>query len=73
MKRLRLILGTIALVGVIYALPIATSAKISDVDISCSNPAGHAPSGQQPSCQNGTLTQETESQNPAGHAPPGQN
>ena len=49
------------------------SAKIQEVDISCANPAGNEPGGQQPSCQNENLTQESENQNPSGAAPPGQN
>ncbi|MFE1953380.1 MULTISPECIES: hypothetical protein [Streptomyces] len=49
------------------------NATIHPVDTSCSNPAGHQPGGQQPSCQNDNLTQDTENQNPAGHAPGGWN
>jgi hypothetical protein len=48
-------------------------AKIQPVDTSCTNNGGQTPNGQQPTCQGGGLTQETENQNPAGHAPPGQN
>ncbi|MGW7262988.1 hypothetical protein [Streptomyces sp. NPDC054842] len=48
-------------------------AKIEPVDISCTNPSGHEPGGQQPTCTGGALTQETENQNPAGHAPGGHN
>ena len=48
-------------------------AKITPVDVSCTNPAGHEPGGQQPTCTGEALTQNTENQNPAGHAPPGQN
>ena len=48
-------------------------AKITPVDTSCENQGGNLPGGQQPSCQGGGLTQNTENQNPAGHAPPGHN
>jgi len=47
-------------------------AAISSVDTSCSS-SGTNPPGQQPTCQGGGLTQNTENQNPAGQAPPGQN
>jgi hypothetical protein len=53
------------------ATPVA--AKIQAVDTSCTNAGGNQPGGQQPSCQGGGLTQETENQNPSGAAPPGQN
>ena len=48
-------------------------AKIDSVDISCTNPSGEEPKGQQPSCKGGAHTQETENQNPSGHAPGGHN
>ena len=48
-------------------------AKIAPADVSCTNNGGHQPGGQQPTCNGGGLTQDTENQNPAGHAPPGQN
>ncbi|MEU8677310.1 hypothetical protein [Streptomyces sp. NPDC048560] len=48
-------------------------AKITPVDISCTNPSGNEPGGQQPTCKGGAHTQETENQNPAGHAPRGHN
>ena len=62
-------LGTL---GLLLA-PTAVNAKIEPVDVSCSNPAGHQPPGQQPTCSGGAHEQETENQNPAGHAPPGHN
>ena len=48
-------------------------AKITPVDVACTNKGGQQPGGQQPSCTGGGLTQESENQNPAGQAPPGQN
>jgi len=44
---------------------------------SCTNPSGHQPGGQQPTCQGEGLEQDpgtppTPATNPAGHAPPGQ-
>jgi len=48
-------------------------AKIQEVAISCENPSGNEPGGQQPACKNENLTQESENQNPSGAAPPGQN
>ena len=51
----------------------AVFAKITPEPISCTNPAGSQPGGQQPECQNQNLTQESENQNPSGKAPPGQN
>ena len=48
-------------------------AKISNVDTSCSNGGGNQPGGQQPTCNGGGLTQNSENQNPSGSAPPGQN
>jgi hypothetical protein len=73
------IVAVVAAIGL--AATVATSsiayAKISPVttDTGCTNPAGHSPGGQQPTCTGGGLTQQstTENQNPAGHAPPGQN
>ncbi len=49
------------------------AAKIQSVDTSCTNAGGQQPGGQQPSCQGGGLTQQSENQNPSGAAPPGQN
>jgi uncharacterized protein HemX len=48
-------------------------AKIQSVDTACTNQGGQQPGGQQPTCQGGGLTQQSENQNPSGHAPPGQN
>ncbi|MEV4680913.1 hypothetical protein [Streptomyces kurssanovii] len=48
-------------------------AKIQPVPVSCTNPAGQEPGGQQPDCKGGAHTQETENRNPAGHAPGGHN
>jgi hypothetical protein len=74
---------TVAVVAVAIAVALATavapvvmtsaSAKISTVDTSCTNGGGNQPGGQQPVCQGGGLTQQSENQNPAGNAPPGQN
>jgi bacteriocin-like protein len=48
--------------------------KITAEFIETTNPAGHAPPGQQdPNAPNEQFTVVTENQNPAGHAPPGQN
>jgi hypothetical protein len=59
---------------ILSGLAIAPAfAKIQEVDIACTNPAGQSPGGQQPSCQNDNLDQESENQNPAGHAPGGHN
>ena len=79
----KLTLAAIAAIAVALAMAVSpafmtsASAKISPVttDVSCTNNGGNQPGGQQPSCQGGGLTQqtETENQNPAGSAPPGQN
>jgi hypothetical protein len=47
------------------ALPAATAGA----KITCTNPGGNAPAGQQGKCNGQAL----ENLNPAGHAPPGQN
>jgi hypothetical protein len=54
-------------------LMTSASAKIQNVDTSCTNGGGQQPGGQQPTCTGGGLTQQSENQNPAGNAPPGQN
>ena len=70
-RRFVLGLGTAFVAASLFAG--TAQAKIASVDTSCDNPAGHQPGGQQPSCNNDTLTQHSENQNPAGHAPRGQN
>lgn len=62
-----------AALGMILAPAGVASAKITEEPVSRVNNGGHQPGGQQPSCQGGGLTQNSENQNPAGHAPPGQN
>jgi hypothetical protein len=57
----------------VSSLATPVSAKIAEAPVSCTNQGGQQPGGQQPSCQGGGLTQETENQNPSGEAPPGQN
>ncbi len=59
----------------LFALSTAggVAAKITEVPISCANPSGNEPGGQQPQCKNTKLTQTSENQNPSGKAPPGQN
>ena len=73
---------TIAVFAAVAILAAATvvpsfmnsaSAKIQSVPTSCTNQGGQQPGGQQPQCQGGGLTQQTENQNPSGKAPPGQN
>lgn len=69
----KFILGSsLALVLALGAIGGA-AAKIAPVDVSCTNPAGHLPGGQQPSCEGNAHEQATENQNPAGHAPGGHN
>ncbi|MFP3991132.1 hypothetical protein U9R90_27415 [Streptomyces sp. E11-3] len=67
----------VAAVAAAFALGLGSAgiadAKIKPEPISCTNPGGHLPGGQQPECKGGAHTQETENQNPAGHAPPGHN
>jgi len=72
----RRLAGGIAAVatGVTLVLvPGVASAKIAPVDVSCTNPGGNQPGGQQPTCTGGGQTQQSENQNPSGAAPPGQN
>jgi hypothetical protein len=74
--RLRMFLPLIALLMAMMVIGLtggAATAKIQSVDTSCTNQGGQQPGGQQPSCQGGGLTQQSENQNPSGHAPPGQN
>ena len=69
------ILATFAVMAAVGSVFVATpaEAKITEEDVSCANPAGNEPGGQQPSCHNDNLVQESEKQNPSGAAPPGQN
>jgi hypothetical protein len=57
------------------ATPVQAKIQPVTTDTGCVNNGGQRPNGQQPTCEGGGLTQETETenQNPAGHAPPGQN
>jgi hypothetical protein len=67
-------LAILAIVTALSALGAGSVfGKITEVPVSCTNPAGQQPTGQQPECTGGAHTQENENQNPAGHAPPGQN
>ncbi|WP_210406983.1 hypothetical protein [Prauserella flavalba] len=65
--------AAVAAVAMVLLPATPAFAKIQPVDVSCTNQGGNQPGGQQPSCQGGGLTQDTENQNPAGQAPPGQN
>ena len=69
------ILATFAVMAAVGSVFVAipAEAKITEEDVSCTNAGGNQPGGQQPSCQGGGLTQESENQNPSGAAPPGQN
>lgn len=69
----KIILATLFGIGVSFGFGAAADAKIEPVDISCTNPSGQLPGGQQPTCKGNAHEQETEQQNPAGHAPPGHN
>lgn len=51
------------------AITAAAPASTAVAKITCTNPGGNAPSGQQGKCTGQAL----ENLNPAGHAPPGQN
>jgi hypothetical protein len=76
MKKLCRVLVVGALAGAL-ATPFVgagvVDARITPVNTGCVNNGGNYPGGQQPNCQGGGLTQESENQNPAGKAPPGQN
>ncbi|HSI81368.1 MAG TPA: hypothetical protein VK919_12050 [Solirubrobacterales bacterium] len=75
-KTFAILLATATMIAML-ALPGGAAGQtppgLVDVDIACTNPAGHQPPGQQPTCTGGAHEQETEVQNRAGHAPPGQN
>jgi hypothetical protein len=64
---------TLSVAMLVSSLATPVQAKITEQDTSCTNQGGQQPGGQQPTCQGGGLTQETENQNPSGAAPPGQN
>ena len=64
---------TLSVAMLVSSVAAPVAAKISPVDTSCTNQGGNQPGGQQPECQGGGLTQQTENQNPSGTAPPGQN
>lgn len=67
-------LAIFAIVSALSALSAGPMfAKITEEPISCANPSGSEPQGQQPECKNQNLTQESENQNPSGKAPPGHN
>jgi hypothetical protein len=72
MRKRILLLVTALVMALMMAFGGMSFAKISSVNTSCSS-NGTNPPGQQPTCQGGGLTQNTENQNPSGHAPPGQN
>lgn len=74
MERLKKIAAIAATAAVVAVVPAGSAvAKIEPVDVSCTNPGGHLPPGQQPTCEGEAHEQETENQNPSGHAPPGHN
>jgi hypothetical protein len=74
MKRIITVLAVAAfMAAIMVAMAMPAFAKIQPVDTSCTNNGGAQPGGQQPSCQGGGLTQQSENQNPSGSAPPGQN
>jgi hypothetical protein len=73
-KRVATVLGAgAAICALSLGRPGVAEAKITPVDIQCTNRGGHAPEGQPTTCKGNGLIQETENQNPAGHAPPGHN
>jgi hypothetical protein len=69
----KILLGSTLALGLALGALGGATAKIAEVDLSCTNPAGQLPGGQQPTCEGNAHAQESEAQNPAGHAPPGQN
>ena len=74
-KTIFAVLAAIAMMAVVTSVFVAVpvEARITQEPISCTNAGGNQPGGQQPQCQGGGLTQQSEAQNPAGNAPPGQN
>jgi hypothetical protein len=68
-----LVASALALALLATSMATPASAKISSVDVSCTNPGGNQAGGQQPTCTGAGQTQQTENQNPSGAAPPGQN
>jgi hypothetical protein len=64
---------TLSVAMLVSSLATPVQAKITEEPLSCTNQGGQQPGGQQPECQGGGLTQESENQNPSGAAPPGQN
>jgi hypothetical protein len=65
MTHLKRIGAIFAAAAMMAAVPVATAGA----KITCTNPGGNAPAGQQNKCNGQAL----ENLNPAGHAPPGQN
>ena len=63
----------IASAAFVAVAPGTAFGKITEEPISCTNPSGKQPGGQQPECKGGAHDQETENQNPSGKAPPGHN
>jgi hypothetical protein len=58
-----------AALAAVVAITAAVPASTAVAKITCANPGGNAPTGQQGKCNGQAL----ENLNPAGHAPPGQN
>ena len=65
-RHAKLVFATAASAALLAAGVAAPSAGAK---ITCTNPGGNAPAGQQDKCNGQAL----ENLNPAGHAPPGQN